>query len=166
MFADTITSTLPIAPWEEGICKVCGKDENDHVLLLCDRCNSEYHTYCLYPPLPRVPKKSWYCPTCISEFTRQAQEEDFDFSQTPKRMKIQREFTRSGLKEVANLADKMEKSEYWELGVKEVSFDLYCITVSCLTLTLNIKQTSTIDPNISDERSIFAYYTKSIEENG
>ena len=40
-------------------------------------------------------------------------------------MKIQTEFTRSGLKEVTNLADKMEKSEYWELGVKEVSFDLW-----------------------------------------
>lgn len=44
MFADTITSTLPIAPWEEGICKVCGKDENDHVLLLCDVIQSIIHT--------------------------------------------------------------------------------------------------------------------------
>ncbi|GJY30910.1 hypothetical protein Tco_0414405 [Tanacetum coccineum] len=50
----------------------------------------------------------------------------FFFIQPPKRMNIQTEFTRSGLKEVANLADKMEKmekSEYWELGAKEVSFD-------------------------------------------
>ncbi|GJZ89972.1 bromodomain-containing protein [Tanacetum coccineum] len=149
MFADTITSTLPIAPWEEGICKVCGKDENDHVLLLCDRCNSEYHTYCLYPPLQRVPKKSWYCPTCISDFTRQAQEEDFDFSQPPKRMKIQREFTRSGLKEVANLADKMEKSEYWELGVKErvMLLQFLCDETLGSTVIRNHMSTDNCDAN-------------------
>ena len=64
-------------------------------------------------------------------------------------MKIQREFTRSGLKEVANLADKMEKSEYWELGVKEVS---------CLTLTFYVKQdflNLEIDPKISTNRTVF-----------
>lgn len=125
MFAETISSTLFVAPWEVGICKVCGKDENDHILLLCDRCDSEYHTYCLNPPLERIPKASWYCPPCISFITSQtlAQEETQVLSQSqPPEKKIQREFTRNGLEELAELADTMESVDYWNLGVKEVSF--------------------------------------------
>lgn len=119
MIIDTISSTLFIAPWEDGICRVCGKDENDHILLLCDRCDAEYHTYCLDPPLQRVPKASWYCPPCISFITSQtmSREDDHD---GPTKKKSQREFTRIGLEELADLADAMESMEYWELGVKEV----------------------------------------------
>ncbi|KAI3497704.1 hypothetical protein L1887_33196 [Cichorium endivia] len=129
MMIDTITSTLFIAPWEDGICKVCGKDENDHVLLLCDRCDAEYHTYCLDPPLQRVPKASWYCPPCISFITSQtmSREDDYDYntpmlSHASGKKKSQREFTRNGLEEIADLADAMEAMEYWELGVKQRVF--------------------------------------------
>lgn len=46
-------------------CKVCfGKDDWSK-LLICDECESEYHIYCLNPPLETVPKDSeWYCPAC------------------------------------------------------------------------------------------------------
>ncbi|VAH71688.1 unnamed protein product [Triticum turgidum subsp. durum] len=63
----TAETKLPKAPWEEGICKVCGIDRDDHVVLLCDGCDSEYHTYCLNPPLALIPEGDWFCPSCISD---------------------------------------------------------------------------------------------------
>ena len=42
-------------------CLVCGLD-NDHAnILLCERCNDEYHTYCLRPALNSVPDGDWFC---------------------------------------------------------------------------------------------------------
>ena len=42
-------------------CLVCGLD-NDHAnILLCERCNDEYHTYCLRPALNSVPEGDWFC---------------------------------------------------------------------------------------------------------
>ena len=44
-------------------CVECGSGEEDHLILLCDACNSGYHTYCC--GLGRtVPAGDWYCPTC------------------------------------------------------------------------------------------------------
>ncbi|KAL4586920.1 hypothetical protein LXL04_011568 [Taraxacum kok-saghyz] len=138
MMIETITATLFIAPWEDGICKVCGKDENDHILLLCDRCDAEYHTYCLDPPLQRVPKASWYCPPCISFITSQSQSQTMsrEYYHGPTKKKSQREFTRIGLEELADLADVMESMEYWELGVKERVFLLQLLCDESLSSTL------------------------------
>ncbi|KAF7078718.1 hypothetical protein CFC21_083104 [Triticum aestivum] len=61
----TAATKLPKAPWEEGVCKVCGIDRDDESVLLCDECDSEYHTYCLNPPLARIPQGDWFCPSCI-----------------------------------------------------------------------------------------------------
>ncbi|KAM3318543.1 hypothetical protein ACQJBY_035979 [Aegilops geniculata] len=61
----TATTKLPKAPWEYGICKVCGIDRDDHVVLLCDDCDSEYHIYCLNPPLAGIPEGDWFCPSCM-----------------------------------------------------------------------------------------------------
>lgn len=47
-------------------CRVCfGKHEKSK-LLLCDRCDDEYHIFCLKPPLATVPpaSKKWFCPSC------------------------------------------------------------------------------------------------------
>ena len=46
-------------------CKVCNLPGDAHVMLLCDECNSGYHTYCLTPPLGTVPDGVWLCPTCV-----------------------------------------------------------------------------------------------------
>ena len=43
-------------------CLVCGDQDDEDVLLLCDGCDSAYHTYCLN--LDRVPPGSWYCVEC------------------------------------------------------------------------------------------------------
>ena len=50
-------------------CRVCyGKHEKTK-LLLCDKCDDEYHIFCLDPPLSCVPpaSKKWFCPNCKAE---------------------------------------------------------------------------------------------------
>jgi hypothetical protein len=46
-------------------CRVCFGKHHQTKLLLCDRCDNEYHTFCLDPPLKSVPKRKWYCPNCV-----------------------------------------------------------------------------------------------------
>jgi PHD-finger len=52
-------------------CRVCfGKHSIDR-LLLCDYCDDEYHTFCLKPPLAKLPHldSPWYCPTCAASLS-------------------------------------------------------------------------------------------------
>eukprot|EP00878_Enallax_costatus_P043746 GHUV01051814.1.p1 GENE.GHUV01051814.1~~GHUV01051814.1.p1 ORF type:complete len:234 (-),score=51.23 GHUV01051814.1:50-751(-) len=71
---------------ESIMCEVCGTDEHDQVLLICDICSNGYHTYCLHPPLDQVPTDEyWLCPVCVKEgYTtldaeqRAAQREELD----------------------------------------------------------------------------------------
>ena len=48
-------------------CRICfnkfGKDKT----ILCDKCDSEYHTFCLNPPLLEIPDAEWFCPACIED---------------------------------------------------------------------------------------------------
>eukprot|EP01114_Cavostelium_apophysatum_P017060 TRINITY_DN4978_c0_g1_i1.p1 TRINITY_DN4978_c0_g1~~TRINITY_DN4978_c0_g1_i1.p1 ORF type:complete len:1011 (-),score=253.35 TRINITY_DN4978_c0_g1_i1:10-3042(-) len=52
---------------DEDPCKVCGRDDNDDQMLLCDACDSPYHTFCLKPKLKKIPRGNWYCPKCVAE---------------------------------------------------------------------------------------------------
>jgi hypothetical protein len=45
-------------------CENCAGGHDPHLILLCDRCNSGYHTSCLDPPLVRIPPGAWFCPQC------------------------------------------------------------------------------------------------------
>ena len=47
-------------------CRVCFGKHDKNKLLLCDKCDEEYHIYCLDPPLTSIPKESkkWFCPNC------------------------------------------------------------------------------------------------------
>ena len=45
-------------------CRVCHRNDQDDVLLLCDGCDAAFHTHCLDPPLARVPDGDWLCPSC------------------------------------------------------------------------------------------------------
>ncbi|KAH9440097.1 hypothetical protein H4Q26_000008 [Puccinia striiformis f. sp. tritici PST-130] len=47
------------------ICEICGSDEDDPNILLCDSCDKGYHLQCLTPPLLNVPEGNWYCDACI-----------------------------------------------------------------------------------------------------
>jgi hypothetical protein len=42
-------------------CELCGSTADDQLLLLCDSCDRAYHTYCLQPPLTKVPTTAWFC---------------------------------------------------------------------------------------------------------
>jgi hypothetical protein len=46
------------------VCEACHDDADDENLLLCDTCDSGYHTYCLKPKLTRIPSGEWHCPKC------------------------------------------------------------------------------------------------------
>lgn len=52
---------------QEIICHICANGENEPQLLLCDRCNRGFHTYCLN--MRAVPSGSWYCPGCTRSMT-------------------------------------------------------------------------------------------------
>ncbi len=43
-------------------CEVCGSPHQDARMVLCDGCNTGWHTHCLR--LPRVPNGTWLCPRC------------------------------------------------------------------------------------------------------
>ncbi|XP_069585434.1 PHD finger protein 14 isoform X3 [Ranitomeya imitator] len=59
------TLPLPAVLYSCGICK---KNNDQHLLLLCDTCKLHYHLGCLEPPLTRMPKKTknsyWQCSEC------------------------------------------------------------------------------------------------------
>lgn len=45
-------------------CIVCGRTDQEDILLLCDNCNDAYHTHCL--GLDDIPEGDWFCPNCIN----------------------------------------------------------------------------------------------------
>ncbi|XP_022934434.1 methyl-CpG-binding domain-containing protein 9-like [Cucurbita moschata] len=118
------SNEIPKAPWDEGVCKVCGIDKDDDSVLLCDTCDAEYHTYCLNPPLARIPEGNWYCPSCVmgthtvegpSNHTKS------HITNLHKGKKFRGEVTRDFLDKLANLAAALEE-EYWEFSVDERLF--------------------------------------------
>ena len=48
-------------------CRVCKKDDDYTNIVLCDRCNGEYHLYCLQPPLEKLPRCLWFCDECVAQ---------------------------------------------------------------------------------------------------
>ncbi|KAG7157237.1 Chromodomain-helicase-DNA-binding protein Mi-2-like, partial [Homarus americanus] len=69
----------PEGKWSCPTCEVEGvKEEDEHMeyckvckdggeLLCCDSCVNAYHTYCLSPPLYKVPEGEWTCQRCACE---------------------------------------------------------------------------------------------------
>ena len=54
-------------PWEQS-CRVCeDPDETGEEVLLCDRCDAQYHLGCLDPKLDALPEFAWFCPVCAAE---------------------------------------------------------------------------------------------------
>jgi hypothetical protein len=48
-------------------CATCGGNDSYSSLLLCDNgCEREFHTFCLQPPLEKIPEGDWYCPKCLA----------------------------------------------------------------------------------------------------
>uniref|UniRef100_A0A8C5CF40 Uncharacterized protein n=1 Tax=Gadus morhua TaxID=8049 RepID=A0A8C5CF40_GADMO len=55
--------------WEGAImkacCQLCGRGDNEDLLLLCDGCDRGLHTYCLRPRITAIPEGDWFCPACL-----------------------------------------------------------------------------------------------------
>uniref|UniRef100_A0A3Q3QNL3 PHD-type domain-containing protein n=1 Tax=Monopterus albus TaxID=43700 RepID=A0A3Q3QNL3_MONAL len=51
-------------PPNDDPCKHCGLPNHPELILLCDSCDSGYHTACLRPPLMIIPDGEWFCPPC------------------------------------------------------------------------------------------------------
>lgn len=119
------SNEIPKAPWDEGVCKVCGIDKDDDSVLLCDSCDAEYHTYCLNPPLARIPEGNWYCPSCVmgTRMVEDPPEHTKNYIiNLHKGKKFRGEVTRDFLSKLANLAAALEEKEYWEFSVEERIF--------------------------------------------
>ncbi|XP_042378180.1 histone-lysine N-methyltransferase ATXR6-like [Zingiber officinale] len=53
--------------FETILCEECHSGDNDDELLLCDKCDRGFHTFCLRPILACVPKGLWFCPLCSAD---------------------------------------------------------------------------------------------------
>lgn len=52
---------------------MCFGKQSQAKLLICDMCNDEYHTFCLDPPLTKVPSSDkWFCPSCQAAHEKRA----------------------------------------------------------------------------------------------
>uniref|UniRef100_H2Y6C4 [histone H3]-trimethyl-L-lysine(4) demethylase n=1 Tax=Ciona savignyi TaxID=51511 RepID=H2Y6C4_CIOSA len=119
-------------------CKMCSKDSNDSLLLLCDGCDDSYHTFCLIPPLQNVPIGEWRCPKCIAkECNKKTQAYGFE--------QARKEYT---LQSFGEMADAF-KSEYFTKPVgyllKQPVLKLFLIDLfSCSKINLIFKNQCSI----------------------
>ncbi|XP_065874232.1 methyl-CpG-binding domain-containing protein 9-like isoform X2 [Euphorbia lathyris] len=116
-------SEIPKAPWEERVCKVCGVDKDDSKVLLCDKCDSGYHMYCLNPPLETIPEGNWYCPSCSTKHcTTLPASQISHYGGQYRERRHRGEFTHGILESLARLITTMEVKDYWEYSVEERIF--------------------------------------------
>ncbi|ESW23089.1 hypothetical protein PHAVU_004G017600 [Phaseolus vulgaris] len=121
-FIESMKET-PKAPWDEGVCKVCGIDRDDDSVLLCDTCDAEYHTYCLNPPLARIPEGNWYCPSCVDgKHATQDVTERTQVIGKCRSKKFQGEVNSLFLESLTHLSTVIEEKEYWEHSLGERTF--------------------------------------------
>ncbi|PSS28633.1 Methyl-CpG-binding domain-containing protein [Actinidia chinensis var. chinensis] len=112
-------SSIPKAPWDEGVCKVCGVDKDDDNVLLCDKCDSEYHTYCLSPPLARIPDGNWYCPTCVAGQFKSQGTSRGTWVNWCRKKRYRGEFTQNFMEKLSGLARTLGSKEYWDFNIEE-----------------------------------------------
>jgi len=55
---------------DDIVCEICHSTSTSPPVIICDKCDKGYHITCLAPPLPRVPRGRWLCPTCSHPATR------------------------------------------------------------------------------------------------
>ncbi|XP_059499981.1 lysine-specific demethylase 5C, partial [Stegostoma tigrinum] len=94
-------------------CIICSRRVEEEKLVLCEGCEDSYHTFCLIPPLPEIPKGDWRCPKCVVEECKKPAEA-FGFEQAT------REYT---LQSFGEMADTF-KSDYFNMPVHMVPTEL------------------------------------------
>ena len=144
---------LQKAPWQDNeTCRVCGVDEDYESIMLCDKCDAEYHTYCLNPPLENVPEGSWFCPECVAldkgfpdipsgkdgevvePESLEGEDEHFSASLNTGLKKELKEA--QGESAAQCLLKQIESKEYWQLGLSEVSKTPYYNVVSACAMLI------------------------------
>ena len=50
---------------EDTKCQRCLHPDEAEKMLLCDKCDSGWHIFCLSPPLKEIPPGEWKCPMCV-----------------------------------------------------------------------------------------------------
>src|SRR5262249_40184673 len=101
-------------------CEICGRGDNGLSMLLCDGCDTGYHTFCLDPPLKSIPKYDWYCTECLvgtNEFGFEDGEE-YSLSQfREKADKFSEEYIKAhGLeKESGDPSEAQVEEEFWRM---------------------------------------------------
>ncbi|CAO3569418.1 unnamed protein product [Mortierella alpina] len=58
-------------PWQCVHCKTCQKcqsSNNEHKMMMCEKCDRGWHCYCLDTPLETVPRHDFYCDECIERY--------------------------------------------------------------------------------------------------
>lgn len=98
---------------ESYICVICSRGAEDSKMVLCEGCEDSYHTYCLIPPLPEIPRGDWRCPKCVVEECKKPAEA-FGFEQAT------REYT---LQSFGEMADSF-KSDYFNMPAHMVPTEL------------------------------------------
>ncbi|XP_059188294.1 lysine-specific demethylase 5B-B isoform X2 [Centropristis striata] len=101
------------SPVDLVVCLVCGSGGDEERLLLCDGCDDSYHTFCLIPPLPGIPKGDWRCPKCLAQECNKPHEA-FGFEQA---------FRDYSLRAFGQMADAF-KSDYFNMPVHMVPTEL------------------------------------------
>ncbi|XP_078065110.1 lysine-specific demethylase 5C-like, partial [Mustelus asterias] len=91
---------------ESYVCLICSRGVEEEKLVLCEGCDDSYHTTCLIPPLPEIPRGDWRCPKCVVEECKKPAEA-FGFEQAT------REYT---LQSFGEMADTF-KSDYFNMPV-------------------------------------------------
>lgn len=141
--AEKPENKLQAAPWQDSeTCRVCGVDEDYDSIMLCDRCDAEYHTYCLNPPLEEVPDGNWFCPECVAldkgysnkptgkdveggepeSLEGEEGQEDRGADATGQRKDLKEALGESSAQ---RLLKQIDQKEYWHLELSEVSTDSY-----------------------------------------
>ncbi|CRG84186.1 PHD and RING finger domain-containing protein C126,07c [Talaromyces islandicus] len=102
-------------------CVVCGDNDNEDVLLLCDGCDVPSHTYCLN--MDEVPSGPWYCETCQTQRMLNA------VSDTPSRANRSRQperRTRAQQRSLRNRnqANSLQWAAVWQSVYDRLNLDL------------------------------------------
>ena len=59
-----IPHTMTDNYFEDKSCEICKNGGEEDKILLCDKCDREFHMFCLRPKLTEVPEGEWLCPLC------------------------------------------------------------------------------------------------------
>jgi len=106
----------------EGICQICMRACKPENMILCDSCNSGYHSTCLVPSLRVIPNGDWFCAGCMKNFKENSAKEEiaeFGFEDGP-------EYTIEDYRDMANTF----KSKYFETASRAGNLNIHAAKTS------------------------------------